>query len=114
MQDIGYLLAVFIAMMVVTFIERALPFVASQWLVRQKWVNALGRFLPLAIMVLLTLHATVGATQARQSWPVAELLAIATTVALQWWIRNPLLSIFLGTGLYVVLINGIIGSSLFS
>ena len=35
MDDLGYLLTVFVVCAVVTYAERALPFVAGRWLQRQ-------------------------------------------------------------------------------
>ncbi len=115
MDDVLYLLAVFAAMTAVTFAERALPFVASEWLKKQRWVDDLGKFLPLAIMVLLVVHAAMGAADARAGetffsrFPIEEALAIALTFALQWFFKNPLLSIFSGTALYVAMANGLTG-----
>ena len=43
-MDFGYLMLVFIAMAAVTFAERALPFAASKWLQKQRWVRDLGDF----------------------------------------------------------------------
>ncbi len=114
MNDAVYLLAVFAAMAAVTFLERALPFVASDWLKKQRWVEGLGKFLPLAIMVLLVVHAAMGAAQSRGheaffgSLPLPEALSIALAFGLQWFFRNALLSIFSGTALYVLFVNGFI------
>ena len=114
MNDLGYLLCVFVAMMLVSFAERAVPFVASDWLKKQKWVDDLGKFLPLAIMVLLVVHAALGAAASRVpselfgSLPAPELFSIARTFALQWFFKNALVSIFSGTALYVAMINGCI------
>lgn len=104
--DTVYLLSVFAAMAAVTFAERALPFVASKWLKKQRWVSSLGAFLPMAIMVLLTVHAATGAAISRDAIPVAEIAAIALTIVLQWFMKNPLVSIFAGTALYVASVNG--------
>ena len=57
MNDYVYLFTVFIAMGAVTAAERLLPFACSSWLRKQRWVGVVGDFLPLAIMVLLVLHA---------------------------------------------------------
>lgn len=105
MNDMTYLLGVFVAMMLVNFALRALPFVLGKRLMSLRWVSDLGKFLPLSIMTLLSLHATVGAAQAHAGWPVPEIVAILLTVALQWFLRNPLLSIFIGTASYVVILN---------
>ena len=63
MIDNGYALGVIAVMAVITYALRALPFVASRWLQRHDVVRRLGRFLPLAIMTLLLLHAIVGAAR---------------------------------------------------
>lgn len=106
--DTIYLLSVFVAMGLVSFAERALPFVAAKWLKKQRWVSSLGAFLPMAIMVLLTVHAATGASIARDAWPVAEIAAIALTILLQWFVKSPMVSIFSGTALYVACVNGYI------
>mgnify|MGYP000194740630 CR=1 FL=1 len=105
-MDYGYLILVFIVMGAVTFAERALPFAASKWLQKQRWVRSLGDFLPLAIMVLLTVHAATDSAVARGSSPAPEIVSIAFAFALQWFVKNPLISIFSGTALYVAWVNG--------
>ena len=110
MEDLGNLLTVFVVCAVVTYAERALPFVAGRWLQRQGWVRTLGDFLPLAIMTLLTLHAAVGNAEVDAMAPAPEIICIFLTMILQWFLKNALLSIFTGTALYVVLVNGIIVS----
>lgn len=105
MIETGYALTVIAAMALITFGLRALPFVASRWLQRHDIVRRLGRFLPLAIMVLLLLHAIVGAASEHEQGPWYELLAAALAALLQWRTRHPLLSIVASTGLYVLLRN---------
>ncbi len=101
----GYLIGVIAAAGLVTFALRALPFVAAQWLQKHRFVQALGQFLPLAIMTLLLVHSATGAAREHAGGPWPELLAVAVVVVLQWTRRNALLSIVLGTGLYVLLRN---------
>ena len=105
MIDTTYALGVLAAMAVVTFGLRALPFLAARWLQSHPLVQRLGRFLPLAIMTLLLLHTLVGSARQNPTGPWAELAAVATVVALQWWCRHALLSILAGTALYVLLRN---------
>ena len=105
MIDTTYALGVLAAMAAVTFGLRALPFLAARFLQSHPLVQRLGRFLPLAIMTLLLLHTLVGSAKENPSGPWAELAAIATVMALQWWRRQPLLSILAGTALYVLLRN---------
>lgn len=105
MTDNVYVIAVIVAMGLVTFAIRALPFVAAQWLQKHPLVTRLGRFSPLAIMTLLLLHSLVGSALEHAAGPWPELIAVSLVVLLQWWWRNPLLSILAGTALYVAMRN---------
>lgn len=100
-----YVVAVIVAMGLVTFALRALPFVAAQWLKKHPIVEHLGQFLPLAIMTLLLVHSATGSALEHANGPWPELLAIALVVALQWRIKNALLSIVVGTCVYVAMRN---------
>ncbi len=105
MIEQGYIVKVLVAMALVTFALRALPFLAAQWLKKHPVVQHLGQFLPLAIMTLLLLHSVVGAAKEHSSGPWPELLAIAVVVSMQFKSRNPLFSIVAGTGIYVLIRN---------
>lgn len=106
MINTPYALGVLAAMAAVTFGLRALPFLAARFLQSHPLVQRLGRFLPLAIMTLLLLHTLVGSAQGNPvNGPWAELAAVAVVLALQWFKRQPLLSILGGTALYVLLRN---------
>jgi branched-subunit amino acid transport protein AzlD len=105
MTDRGYVISVIVAMGLVTFALRALPFVAAQWLEKHPVVQRLGQFLPLAIMTLLMLHSVVGSATENPTGPWPELAAVALVVLVQWRSKNALLSILVGTGVYVMLRN---------
>jgi branched-subunit amino acid transport protein AzlD len=109
MNDYGYIFLVFVVMMAISFAERALPFIASDWLKRQGWVEVIGEFLPLSVMVILVASSVVGASASHEGLPLPELAAVALTILIQWFFRNSLLSIFSGTALYVALLNGWFG-----
>ena len=61
MTDNLYVVSVIVAMGLVTFALRALPFFAGQWLQKHPLVHRLGEFLPLAIMTLLLVNSTLAA-----------------------------------------------------
>lgn len=105
MSDHFYVVAVVLAMGTVTFLIRALPFVAGDWLQKHPVVARLGRFSPLAIMTLLLLHSMVGSALEHSAGPWPEVISIAAVVALQWYRKSPLASILVGTVIYVVLRN---------
>lgn len=56
-------------------------------------------------MALLLVHTLVGSARDNPSGSWAELAAVTMVVALQWFKRQPLLSILVGTALYVLLRN---------
>ena len=105
MIESGYIVAAILAMALVTFALRALPFVAAQWLHKHPLVQRLGQFLPLAIMTLLTIHSAAGSAREHAAGPFPELIAIALVAVLQWRTRNALLSILVGTAAYVAMRN---------
>lgn len=105
MIDTCYALGALLAMAVVTFGLRALPFLAARFLARNPQVQKLGQFLPLAIMALLVLHALAGNASQNPNRPWAELAAVSLVLTLQWWRKQALLSILAGTLLYVLLRN---------
>lgn len=100
-----YVVSAIAAMGLVTWALRALPFVASRWLEGHPVVARVRHFLPTAVMALLLAHSVATSAGSSASWPWPELVAIAVVLALQWWVRHALLSIFVGTGLYVLLVN---------
>jgi branched-subunit amino acid transport protein AzlD len=106
MINTSYALIVIALMCAVTVALRALPFIGARVLQRYPVVEQLGRFLPSAIMTLLLVHTLRGSAQAHPlSGPWPELAAALVVIVLQWRLRNTLLSIALGTVLYVVLRN---------
>lgn len=105
MNDATYVVGVVVAMGAVTFALRALPFVAARWLQRHAVVARLGRFLPMAIMVVLLMHASVSMAQTHAQGLWLEPLAVALALGLQWWWRNALLSMAVATVCYVLLRN---------
>ena len=106
MTDWAYVLGVIAVMGLVTLGLRATPFLAGKWLQRHAIVLRLGRFLPLAIMVLLTLHTLVDNAQSHTMGPWPELAAGIAVVGVQLWRKQALLSIVLGVLMYVVIRNG--------
>lgn len=105
MDNVLYFLAAIVMTGAVTFLERAVPFFASKRLEKLPVVASLGRFLPTAIIALLVIHGAWSAHMGQNVLPGAELIALAATAALQWFTRQPFLSIFGGAALYVVLLN---------
>ncbi|MGO4998121.1 branched-chain amino acid transporter permease [Oceanisphaera sp. W20_SRM_FM3] len=104
MSELDYLIAALI-MAAVTFGLRAFPFVARGFIAHHKRIQILGRRLPVAMMVLLTLYAMNVHNWSQPSDGYAQLLAVAVVAILQLWRGQALLSILSGTLVYMTLVN---------
>lgn len=101
MSDVYVLLAV-LAMGTVTFLIRALPFLGARWLKGNPKVRRIGVFLPPAIMALLLVHSARDlGMQAPGHW-LPAVVSVLVVVGLQFYKRQPLLSIAAGTVLYML------------
>lgn len=111
MSESLYLVFIVLAMTVVTFAIRAVPFVlGSHLLQKQKWIRHFGEFLPLSIMVLLILGSLFDTVERDWKLGVAGVLSVSLVVGLQWRFKRPLLSIFSGAILFIAFSNGWISS----
>ena len=106
MNDYMYLFTVFIAMGAVTAAERLLPFACSSWLRKQRWVvlwavSSARHYGPFGSARLDRLST--------RPWrsPASEAAGVFLTLIVQWFVKKPLLSIFAGTAVYVILVNSL-------
>ena len=88
----------------VTYALRLAPFLLLRRMGGSHAVAHLGRTMPLGVMAILVVYtlAEVDLTAAPHGLP--ELVAVAVTAGLHVWRRNALLSIVVGTGVYVGLV----------
>ena len=98
---------IIIAMCVLgTLIMRALPFlVFSSKKPTPKIIKYLGAVLPAAIFGMLVVYCLKGVSLLSAPHGLPELIAISAVVGIHIWRRNMLLSIFVGTALYMTLIQ---------
>lgn len=91
-----------------TIATRALPFIMFGNSKREipKAVLYLGRVLPSAVMAALVVYSLKHISFISVSQWVNEIIAVAATAAIHAWRRNTLLSIGIGTVLYMVLTQG--------
>ncbi|WP_019935222.1 branched-chain amino acid transporter permease [Oceanimonas smirnovii] len=108
MSDVDYLWAALI-MGGVTFTLRAFPFVARGVIAHHHRIQVLGRRLPVAMMVLLTLYAVGVHHWSSPADGRDQLIAVVVVAVLQLWRRQALTSILAGTLVYMTLVNGWIG-----
>ncbi len=91
---------------IVTLFIRAIPFVAFGGKREvPATVTYLGKVLPPAIMVSLVIYCVKSIDLFTGSHGIPELLSIAVVVGLHVWKKNTLLSIAVGTVLYMVLVQ---------
>jgi len=68
-------------------------------------IHYLGRVLPPAIMVILVIYCMKGISFLTSPYGLPELLSVVIVVLLHVWKRNILLSVGIGTALYMFLIQ---------
>ena len=94
------------AMALMTMILRFLPFVAFRREI-PPYVSYLGEVLPPAIIGMLVVYCLKDTSILAAPYGIPELIAVLTVVILHIWKRNNLISIGVGTVLYMVLIQAV-------
>ena len=106
----GQALVSILVMAVVTFLTRAMPFIFFDHGDHPpQIVLYLGRVLPPAIIAMLIVYCLKGVSFAAPGGWVPAAVSCAAVVLLHLWKNNDLLSIFGGTVLYMVLVQGVFG-----
>ena len=89
-----------------TMLTRFLPFlVFSDKKPTPKYIQYLGHALPPAIFAMLVVYCLKDVNVACGGHGLPELIAISTVVVLHLWKRKMLLSIAVGTALYMLLVQ---------
>ena len=103
-REILYMLGIVATGFVVNYALRSLPFLlfAGRDRALPSWVVKFGDFISPVIIACLIVYSYSG-LEWKTAWPY---LAGGLTVLLQIWRRNSLLSIVLGTVLYMFLVSG--------
>ena len=102
----NYFILMIVVASVCTILLRALPFlIFGGKRENPEIVHYLGRVLPPAIMVILVIYCLKGISFLNSPYGIPELLSVAVVVLLHVWKRNILLSVGLGTALYMFLVQ---------
>ena len=102
----GQALASIFVMAAVTFLTRALPFILfGRGDSAPKIVLYLGRVLPPAVIGMLVIYCLKNVSVLAVPFGLPEFIAVAAVIVLHVWKRNNLLSIGVGTALYMFLIQ---------
>ncbi len=104
-MDIKHSILLIAVVAAVTIALRFLPFLIFRGKKTPEFVLYLGRVLPYAIMAMLVVYCLKGTNVLQYPFGLPELIASAVVVLLHIWRKNTLLSIALGTGVYMILIQ---------
>ena len=97
---------IIITMVVIgTLITRFLPFLVFSGKETPKFVKYLGEYLPGAVFAMLVVYCLKNVSIIDGSHGIPEAISLVTVVLLHLWKRQMLLSISIGTVLYMILIQ---------
>ena len=105
-MDNAQLFGFFVVMGIATFITRALPFLALAQVTGHSMLDGFGKSLPPMIMVVLVCFGIVSLEIESVDRGGLSALALLVVITLHAYFRHPLLSILVGTGVYVAGIQG--------
>lgn len=90
----------------VTGLLRAIPFLVFKGKTDlPETVRFLGSYLPPAIMIILVIYCLRGVNILEFPHGLAEIISVIIIIGIQYLKKSTLLSIFLGTGSYMILIR---------
>lgn len=102
--ELSFLIIVVVA--ITTFATRVIPFLFfPKGKEIPKTIQYLGKVLTPAVIGMLVVYCLKNTAIVTAPYGIPELIAVVTVVALHLWKRNNLLSIGVGTVLYMVLIQ---------
>lgn len=105
MPDTGHIAILVAVSAVVTWALRALPFAALAPMRHSPVVRYLSLYMPLGVMAMLALYTIRDVPESSGRQQLWMVIAVLVTAGLQVWRRHALLSIFVGTGIYVALMS---------
>ena len=99
-------LLIIVVVGITTFSTRVIPFLLfPKGKEIPKTVQYLGKVLTPAVIGMLVVYCLKNTTVLEQPYAIPELISVVTVAVLHIWKRNNLLSIGVGTVLYMVLIQ---------
>lgn len=104
-EDPVHLLIITALVALATFATRAVPFVFFNSRAPPEILTTIEKNLPPMILMLLVIYCLKDVQWLQIPYGVPEMFTIATVTGLHLWKRNAMLSIFTGTGLYMVLVQ---------
>lgn len=103
MSKFVYTSTVIFLLFLVMVATRALPFVFSKVLKKNEYIETIGKSLPAYIMLLLVIYEVNIKTFTKAPYGLPAILALLSVVVVHVWKRSMLLSIVVGTVVFVLL-----------
>lgn len=105
MSDLNILLVIAVVSGI-TILIRFAPFIIfDRGNTLPSWIEYLGKILPPAVMSVLLVYCLRGIDITSGNYGLPELISVAVVVLLHVWKRNTLLSIGVGTALYMIFVQ---------
>ena len=103
MPDNIYVFSGILLAATVTWALRAIPFAMLAPLRNSALLSYLGERMPVWIMCILVVYTLADVNLQSTSEVLPAAIALAVTIGLHFWRHNAIVSIFTGTGVYVLL-----------
>lgn len=107
MPDNGYIALLVGVSAAVTWALRALPFAVLAPMRHSMVVRYLSVHMPVGVMLMLAIYTLHGAQRDTPREVVFLMIGVAVTAGLHLWRRQALLSILVGTAVYVALMSAL-------
>lgn len=105
MMETSYLVSAIILATLMTYTTRVIPFILFAKKEPSPLIKYIEWNMPVMIMVILVFYALKDVQWALYPYGIAELIGIAITIISYLKYKNALLSIFLATVIYMILIQ---------
>lgn len=105
MLDIIQMIVTIAVIALATFTTRAIPFLFFGSREPPAMLSVIEKNLPPMILLLLVIYCLKDVQWLSAPYGIPELFTIGVVAGLHFWKRNAMLSIFTGTGLYMILVQ---------
>ncbi|MFA6856740.1 MAG: AzlD domain-containing protein [Treponema sp.] len=89
----------------VIFATRAFPFALFSRRNPPRIIRFIEKYIPPMVMAILVVYCLKDIRFTEKPWGIPSLTALVVTILLHLWKRNPMISIFGGTLLYMILLR---------
>ncbi|MDD3042233.1 MAG: branched-chain amino acid transporter permease [Methanosarcinaceae archaeon] len=100
-----HLLIIIAVVALATFATRVFPFICFKSRAPPEILSVIEKNLPPMILLLLVIYCLKDVRWLAAPYGLPELFSIGVVAGLHVWKRNAMLSIFVGTGLYMALVQ---------